>query len=463
MKASMAVTPESQKTSHASRRPETAPGHARSDPQREKRRRIMESDVDEDNRQRIKAAMGSDRSRTPRQVRRINCPSRWPKEAYYGMESSEKLDTDDSSQKEKMSVSSFSETEVQPGFVVRDRRFSKHSRQRSSRKDPNWEPQNRIEAAVHDLLKHDQLPAPELQPEIIQHVKYESAQALVNKDYDRAAQLEAVYHLVNDGLEWQANELMKVRAKEILDEKIEEAKSRLAEEEQKWDRILSQFYDQQERERETLMDAHDEQMQDFEERWSDESAMTKYSKPTRELIELRQREKVMALVKHFEDAKHFCQKADELEVGLAAEAEDRAAADMVKQHDVMMEKQKREVECFDQHEKRIELFLQAEREKAISPIMKQIEQLENRRRQGAPTNKKPKGTAPYVATTRTRVCRDAKAIPKRNEETTRALSEFKSREEVPRLAVRALNVRRILVENKRPASVTRTRRNKNVY
>ena len=458
-----AAARESHDASTPDRRPVTAPGATRSDP-RSKRQRIEESDVDEDNRRRI-SAIGGPRTRTPKSIRRINCPSRWPKESYRAYvqsytDDSEKVAPDDSSQKENLSVASYTETEIHPGFVVRDRRFGRSTKSRSSKRDPNWEPQNEIEEAVRDLLKYDHLPPPELQPVIIQHVKHESVQAIVNRDYDRAAQLEAVYHLVNEGLEWQANEQYKIDQKEVLDEKIQDAKARLEHEERKWEKIFTEFYTQQERERNELLDAHDEELAEFEEKWGAEEMMKKYTKPTRDLIDLRKREKCMALMKHFEDAKLYCQQADELEAGLAAEAEGRATLALVKEHDLMMERQKREIECFDQHEKRIELFLQTERNRSIVPITKQIEQLENRKNQGAPTNKKPKpaGAPTYVATTRTRSCRSASAIPRRSEETTRCLSEYKNRDEIPRLAVRRLNVKKILVENKRPSSVTRPRR-----
>ena len=69
---------------------------------------------------------------------------------------------------------------------------------------------------------------------------------------------------------------------------------------------------------------------------------------------------------------------------------------------------------------------------------------QNKKNQDAPTNMKPATTQAYIATTRTRTCRTARAIPKRTEETTRAIAEFRNRQEIPKLAVRALDVRRII-------------------
>ena len=449
--------------------------HRRMDPsfqetQQAKRRRIMNSNVDEDNKKRLRDLIGYKYHDTVRQVRRIDCstmskgnpedpdvPERPQKtEPSEKVEPTEKVEPAETEVVEVNDNQSLEEPtyerEVDTGFVVRDQKISsKIQRVRVKKKDPKkeeeWVPQNEIEVAVRDLLKYDQLPSPEMQPEIIEHVKYESAQAVLNKDYDRAAQLEAVYHLVNDGLEWQANEQMRLEAKEALEERIQEARGRLEEEQQKWERILDEFYEQQKAERQEMLAGQEEEMTEFEEKWADESRMIRYSKPTPELISLRKTEKFMAMLKQFEDAKMICQRADELQEGLTAEAEGRAIVDMIKQHGTLLEKHRREVECFDEHERRIEQYLKGEREKVLGPIEKQIEQLQNRKNQDAPTNMKPTVTQAYVSTTRTRTCRTAKAIPKRTEETTRAIAEFRNRHEIPKLAVRALDVRRIIGKN----------------
>ena len=485
--------------------------HRRLDPavqeaQQAKRKRILNSNIEEDNKKRLHDLIGYRSNDQVRQVRRIDCSamSKVPKETFppnepEKTEPAEKVpppatsdDTrsydrqptfddsrsydrqptyDDSRSYDRQPTYDDSrsydrkrkfdesrsydggrsyEREIDDGFVVRDHRISsKIQRVRTKRREPpkkedEWEPQNEIEVAVRDLLKYDQLPSPEMQPEIIEHVKYESAQAVLNKDYDRAAQLEAVYHLVNDGLEWQQNEMMRLEAKEALEERINEARGRLEEEQQKWERILSEFYEQQKAEREEMLAGQEEEMTEFEDKWADETKMIKYSKPTPELIALRKTEKYMAMLKEFEGAKIMCQRADALQEDLTAEAENRAILDMVQQHGTLLEKHKREVECFDEHERRIEQYLKLERDKAILPIEKQIEQLQNKKNQDAPTNMKPATTQAYIATTRTRTCRTARAIPARTEETTRAIAEFRNRQEIPKLAVRALDVRRII-------------------
>ena len=138
--------------------------------------------------------------------------------------------------------------------------------------------------------------------------------------------------------------------------------------------------------------------------------------------------------------------AEDLQIIETQEAQKRAVTAMKIQYQKLIDDQNREIDCFNEHEKRIEVFMLAERHKAIKPHIMLIKQLETARDKDKPLNKKPTKVV-FVSNRRTRTVRTETALPPASPRTSRAMSNFRVADEPERLQITGINVRREIMNN----------------
>lgn len=409
-------------------------------------------DENGDNSRNTKSSTGGGGDRRGKKTSRIDCSKMSLKR-----EKQEGLDQDQDQELHN------SENEIESGIMVRDGDISigviPKRKPRRIKRHVERPPQNEIELLIKDLLVRGKLPPPDIQPRLIEFVRWERTQAVIKQDYDRAGQLESVLNLVSDGYEWQMTEQRKTDMMGNIEDRIETARERIGEEEAQWNEMLDEFYEQQNRDREKMRLRHEEDKAEFEEKWNNpEFMMRNYAKLSPRLLQMRAIQKNMALVNMFDNAKRVKLAADALQESETARAEDRATLDMQQQYKVMNDKHRKEIACFEEHDRRVETFLIGERNRTVGPIERLLEQLQARKDRDAPPNLKP-CTHQFTSTAKSRAFRTTQAIPARSERTTRAIADFRG-EGASHLSVSGLNVKQIMKGRsaRRAVSVSRVKR-----
>jgi hypothetical protein len=176
----------------------------------------------------------------------------------------------------------------------------------------------------------------------------------------------------------------------------------------------------------------------FAENWSNPAYMISFTKPSRTLITLRKQQKTGALAKDFETARRIKCEADQLVRAEAASAESRIVDSMRMAYDNLCARHRREVMCFEQHQRQIEAFLRKECTMAIQPLEKVIAQLVNARETG-------KNNARDLQISRKpRVMRAERPVTTMSCKAVRIAAEFRCTDAPEPLQLKTIDARRIV-------------------
>ncbi|OHT05985.1 hypothetical protein TRFO_26048 [Tritrichomonas foetus] len=309
-----------------------------------------------------------------------------------------------------------------------------------------------IQKAIQKLIQKREMPPIEILPQVYRIIKTLYLNSLIVQDYDRANELEEVSKLVGDNYECMVNAKIKAEQTKTLETRIELAKKRLQIEIDEWDKILHIFKNEQNKQRHNLEQKILEERNEFENNWSNPEYLIQFNKPSPTLLQLRKQQKALAIAKRFADAKQVKQIADKLQQIESDQAQQRAVSCMKLHYNKMIDDQQRTIECFNDHEKRLEQYLVAEREKVLKPYYMLIKQLEATRDKDLPLNMKPQKVV-FVSNIRTKILKTDRALPPASPRTTRAMSKFRNSDEPERLTLTGIDVRRTLSGRRAKSSV----------
>lgn len=303
--------------------------------------------------------------------------------------------------------------------------------------------------AMNRFLNNNEIPPENLQPIIVGLIRSEVINATMNEEYNKAAELENASSILSTAIEWRTSESRRIEEKKTINGRYNQIKRTYESETGEWKKIFSVFKDQQKENQKKLEQAHDEEMRAFEEKWSTSSSMMKYTKPSPKLIQLRKLQKNLAISHQFEEAKRVKLSADAQQLKESEEAKKRAEQTMINEYDALLEKQKREKQCFYDHQKTTELFLKNQQCRVLQPLEMQMKQLKTAINKDKPTNLKPRKFT-FQSTAKTKI-----AAAELNPTSPRIVNKFvryKKNEEAPKLSINGLDVRKIICK-KRGSSV----------
>lgn len=320
-------------------------------------------------------------------------------------------------------------------------RSTKKSNKKETKEDDLNEEPDIVQNALQNLIKSREIPPEEVQPQVLRSLKTLFLNALIEEDYDKASQLEDLLKYVGDNYESQVNKALRELQTKALESRLNLARDILNKKTSEWDDIYIMFKEDQKKRRSELEEKLSSQQQEFEAHWNDPNNLIMFKKPSPQLLQLKKQQKLLAITKKFEEAKQVKRMADRLQIAESQEAQNRAVSAMKTQYRKLADDQSREVDCFVEHERRIERFMAAERAKAIGPCVMLIRQLEAAVEAGRPTNLKPRKEV-FTSNRRTRLIRTEAAIPPASPRTTRAMSNFMFADEPEKLKVDGINVKK---------------------
>lgn len=308
-----------------------------------------------------------------------------------------------------------------------------------------------VSAALDAFLKRREIPPPEMIQPVLELMKSESVKAIIAEDYDYAEQLDKGAHELRRQRQWSSNVMKASETSKALDEKLAKARSELKAESDEWDRVLAEFKVVQQQQRNAMLEDHVREQREYEEKWNDPAMLIPFTKPSPQLLQLRKMQKKMALVKRFSEAKEIKRQAEQMQREEAKEAEKKAMATIKAGFDNVIERQRREIQCFDEHERRSITYIEQERKKATEPIEKQIRALEQAKQQEVEKQSviTRKTVVRKVEDSRRGVIPVGPPNP-----TSRQFMEYRKNEDPPRLNLNTMNLKRF-VANRRVASSCR--------
>lgn len=232
-----------------------------------------------------------------------------------------------------------------------------------------------ISIAMNRLIEFGEIPPEEQRTQVIYMMKREGVSAMINEEYDKAKKIEEAQFYLREFLQNDFAQKKSEFARNAIETKIQTAQNELDIEKGEWDELLKSYKERQQNERLKLIEQHKEEQDKFSEKWAQQSTLIPYKKPSSQLLQLRKMQKNLALTKNFSEAKSIKQKADELQRIETIEAEKRIKQAIWIGHQTLLEKQKKELDCFDEHTQRTCDFILLKKQELIDPIMKLIKSL----------------------------------------------------------------------------------------
>lgn len=365
-------------------------------------------------------------------------------------------DQNSSSSEQMILIDDSSPIRAVKGLSVKDHQIRQRQVKEECQEEEDLEETDE-ERAYRLLFEKQVIPPNEFQEAIITRLRSEGEQALMDQEYERAAKIESLKNYVIDAYELQLVEQMKQTQTQTLEVNLERAKKNLERETKEWDRIICMFYDEQTKQRELLRQRQENEIEEFESEWADTSIMIPYTKASPTLLQVRKIQKYMAITKMYSDARQVKQIGDEIQQNETINAQEKAVTAMRMSYNNIILRQQKETECFNDHERRTEIFLKAEREKVLHPIQMQIKAIENHIAERKPPNLKP-GKLPYTSNPRNRAMTRVGRFSQLSSPRTRhAFTSYKATDETPHLTINGLNVKQ-LINGRRPASHCQVKR-----
>ncbi|OHT12986.1 hypothetical protein TRFO_16937 [Tritrichomonas foetus] len=303
-----------------------------------------------------------------------------------------------------------------------------------------------IYQAMNNLIENHEIPPPEIQREVLCMMKKESVHCIVTENYDRAEAIEESTVYLRQYMQAEFSTIKAEQDKIAIEKRIEKVKKEIKLENAEWDQVLKSFKEEQKKMRKVLLKQHQEEQIKYEEKWAEPNMMIPFNKPSSQLLQLRKQQKSLALTKKFTEAKALKAKADQLQKLEAADAEKRAIAAIRNGYQILLDKQKRELECFDEHERRSYTYINSEKMKLIEPLEKLYRSL---------NITKEDRIDPHTMSKR-EVKKDER-LPQATPRSKKTYNEFRTTEDTSKLNLNGVKLRRF-VANKRATSAYRISR-----
>jgi hypothetical protein len=224
---------------------------------------------------------------------------------------------------------------------------------------PTHEAENR--RLYTNYVGRARLPPREARPQLLQHIQRLKVNALVAQKFDAAAKHQSMLLHFQEAVSEQDAKERRAQRRDELDEQLRDVERRLSALEKESARLVVETAAAQRERRQAIVKRHEEELDVFADRWNDPEYLRKFAKPSGYLLQIKKTERSMVLTKLFDQAAVFHRKVRALEKEESDLAQSRAEAEMAKDREKILEKQRQELANFDFHSARqIEQIRQAQ-------------------------------------------------------------------------------------------------------
>ncbi|OHT03817.1 hypothetical protein TRFO_01514 [Tritrichomonas foetus] len=231
--------------------------------------------------------------------------------------------------------------------------------------DTHFVDQEEIKFALDRLIKKGIIPEYQIRNDVISLARRDTVIAMLNEDYDRADALENAIAILAQSIKADSSLMEDKTSTETIKNRLDLAKASQKQIEAHWNEIIEQQKEIERLRRETLQQSQESDIRSFKEKWEQPEAMIPFTKPSVELLQIRQQQKAYAIAHKFIDAKAMKIKADKLQKIETEIARKRAAQVMKAEYEQILEKHRKEVEAGEMNWARKLETLEMEKQAAL--------------------------------------------------------------------------------------------------
>jgi hypothetical protein len=231
----------------------------------------------------------------------------------------------------------------------------------------NCDPHEReLEEALAKMIRKRILPDAALRVEVCNYGRKKSAQLILAEEYDEAAAIELAVDIIFVNIREDEVARDAQTQVQVLEQRLEEAKQQGEVLEQELDGVIEMRRARTRCKIRQLEKEHKRERAAFAQFWARDEARVPFSKPSAELLQIRQRQKAYALVHDFANAKAMKLAAKALEKQETAEGTKRFANALRTAYEQLLDRQQREMQCMAAKSETDVAALTTEKEKVLS-------------------------------------------------------------------------------------------------
>jgi hypothetical protein len=223
-----------------------------------------------------------------------------------------------------------------------------------------------MDTLLSTFIKKRALPELELRSHLIHYGRKRSAELILSQDYDRAAQTDRAVDLLVETLRQERERHEGSEQNQALRDRLTLARDAERDLVQKKQHRLDQARNSTRMKLERLDQQHELERSDFEREWNSTETRIPFQKPSPQLLQLRNRQKVFALCHDFKNARALRIQAEAMEKREATEATRRYEEAMKVAWGQLVEKQEKERQCLLENRDRIMTVTVRERDNELA-------------------------------------------------------------------------------------------------
>lgn len=320
----------------------------------------------------------------------------------------------------------------------------------------NQKPQNQsekeLQKAYNDLVEKNKPPPPMFYIPIQRELQRNYIRSLENEDYEESEKIDSALCTTSRVMEEAI--LTERQNSEMQDfkERKQNINNQISKKQAEWKNIFEQYKEETQVQHDELLKRHQDEEDEFASLWGNPENLAYFNKPSAKLLQLRSRQKSLAIARNFAEAKSVKAEVEQLQQIESQEAQRRAVDAMVLAHQAMQARHQREIDCFLEKSKRTEQFLKEEMRKDFLPLEMQMKKLQNNINSGRLMNGKTKPRSRDISEAST-------PISIKDSATQRAMQRYRYKTEPLKLDINGIDVKSLM---KRPPSCIRvTKKQKN--
>jgi hypothetical protein len=232
-----------------------------------------------------------------------------------------------------------------------------------------------FEISIDLLREKNAIPPPEIRPAIAQLLEERRVGALMDGDYDSAAEYDRLFQVLQSAIQLEEQKKNEDHVIEVLYQRWQQLQSQQKDVNDKWDQKMTDFLSENDKQQEILREQQHVQIELFLGKWKDPNFLRAFSKPSPKLIQLREQERAMGLARMYSQAKEVRTMADRLQREETQAAQARIHTQMTNERHKLSDKHEKECQALSAYRERMLRSIQMERQKELRPIQTAIQQL----------------------------------------------------------------------------------------
>ena len=246
-------------------------------------------------------------------------------------------------------------------------------------KQPHYQQQytkDELERGVQ-LLQQRRFPDPAMSAPLNDYIEEKMKECVMRGDYDKADTYQNLQQFLESYVDYEpqmrSREMQQTRNKT----KLEQARENYRNLKMRYEALLQNAREDNAKKEQKLLEEQDKEIEDFEKHWRQPEILYPFTKPSPQLLYLRQTETHFALSKSFDRAKMIKKQADRLQKQETREARERAQRAMRLAYSNVEARHRKERDCMRTRNEQLIRTIEAERDQKLAVSAQVVQRLEN--------------------------------------------------------------------------------------